>query len=265
MSAGLGLIGVAAEGPADGVGRIAIVVEHEVGMAVAGEPALDAVVVLREGAAYGAFGGVAIGPSGSGGDFVFMAEALAELIVGAADVLTERVPAGGFVPGEVVGREDSHIGANRHPPGRRIAGRGVAGPWDLAGDRQREQGASSNDSPKSDGSDGCFHEKCWFRRTLAAAVDPRGGTRSTTVESLRRRGGSGKVRWGPRRLPPGGTISASKGRWVLSRRERGSIWQGPGACAQRLRTSRKRRCGRRCVRRGWCGVRRCRRPLRSPS
>lgn len=67
------------------------------------EPALDAVLRLRDGGAHGLFGGGTIGVSGRSGDVAFSLETLAELVVGLADVLAQNVTAGGFVLAEVAG------------------------------------------------------------------------------------------------------------------------------------------------------------------
>ena len=103
MSAGFGLIGIAAERAANRVCEVAIVIDDEIGMAVAGEPALDLVVVLSEGGADGTLRGFTIGPGRGGGNFALVAESLAELVVCTTDVLAKRVAAGGLVLGKVVG------------------------------------------------------------------------------------------------------------------------------------------------------------------
>src|SRR5579862_5636642 len=65
-------------------------------------PAIDFRLVRAEGGGDGFFGGGKIGPGGGGGDITLAVETFAELVVGAADVLVERVAAALFVAAEVV-------------------------------------------------------------------------------------------------------------------------------------------------------------------
>jgi hypothetical protein len=105
MGAGLGLVGIAAKGASDGMGGIAVIIDDEIGVTSAAlEPAVDFFVVLGDGGSDGLFGGVAIGPGGGGGNIVLVAETLAQLIIGSADVFAKRVSAGGFVLGEIAAR-----------------------------------------------------------------------------------------------------------------------------------------------------------------
>jgi hypothetical protein len=65
-------------------------------------PAIDFSLVCTESGGNGFFGGIEVGPSGSGGDISFAIKAFAKLIVGAADVLVERVATALFVACEIV-------------------------------------------------------------------------------------------------------------------------------------------------------------------
>jgi len=61
------------------------------------EPAVDAVLVAGDGLADRLLRGGSIGPGGGRRDISFAFQPLAELVVGAADVLVQRVSTGGFV------------------------------------------------------------------------------------------------------------------------------------------------------------------------
>jgi hypothetical protein len=90
-----------AQRAADGVACIEM--QREVGARISAVvPAIDLGLVCAEGGGDGFFGGVAIRPGGSGGDVTLAFEALAEFIVGAADVLVESMTAALFVSGEIV-------------------------------------------------------------------------------------------------------------------------------------------------------------------
>jgi hypothetical protein len=86
---------------ADGVACVEM--QRKVGARIATVvPTIDLRLVCAEGGGDGFFGGVAIRPGGSGGDVTLAFEALAEFVVGAADVFVESVAAALFVAGEIV-------------------------------------------------------------------------------------------------------------------------------------------------------------------
>jgi len=66
-------------------------------MPVARQPSRYFVVLVRDGGPYRDFGRVAVVPGGGGGNVAFVFEALAELCVGAANMLAKGMAAGGFV------------------------------------------------------------------------------------------------------------------------------------------------------------------------
>jgi len=65
-------------------------------------PAIDFDLVGAESGGNGLFSGSKIGPCRSGRDVAFALEALAELIVGAADMLVESVAAALFIACQIV-------------------------------------------------------------------------------------------------------------------------------------------------------------------
>lgn len=98
MRAGLGLVGVVPQGSSDGVRRIAVIVEDEVGVAAfAAQPAIDLGATLFDRDSHSPLGRFTIGPGGGSGNIAFVTQALAKLIVGAADMLAKRVAPGGLV------------------------------------------------------------------------------------------------------------------------------------------------------------------------
>src|SRR5262249_28229123 len=110
VSTGFRLIGIAPQGSPNRLRRIAVVVDYKIGMtAFATEPAIDLGAILFQRTSDGSCGRLQIGPSGGGGDVSFMAKALRQLIVGAANVFAKCVPAGGLVLRQVA-REARSIG-----------------------------------------------------------------------------------------------------------------------------------------------------------
>lgn len=107
MCAGLHAVLAAAKCASKGMGGVAIVIEDEVGMAVAFEPAGDPVALLREGGAHGALGAIAVIPRRGGGDVALALESFVEFGVAAPDVLAEGVPTSGLVVGKIVAFTDS--------------------------------------------------------------------------------------------------------------------------------------------------------------
>jgi len=101
VSAELNLVFAAAEGSAEGMRGVAIVVEDKVGMLFAFQPAGDLAVLPGDGGAHSGFGAFAVVPGGSGGNVPLVLEALPKLSVGARDMLAQRVAAGRFVLGEI--------------------------------------------------------------------------------------------------------------------------------------------------------------------
>ena len=65
-------------------------------------PAIDLVLISTQSSGNRFFGSGAISPRRSGGNVALAVETLAELVVGAADVLVERVATALFVAREVV-------------------------------------------------------------------------------------------------------------------------------------------------------------------
>jgi hypothetical protein len=71
---------------------------------ILGEPLADTDLVVVETGADERLSSVAIGVAGGGGDLAFATKTIAEFLVGASNVLFERVSAAGFVEGEVTTR-----------------------------------------------------------------------------------------------------------------------------------------------------------------
>ncbi|SRR6266536_640086 len=91
--------------------------------AAAVEPVPDAVLGLGDGRAHGPLGSGAVGVRGCAGNVAFLLEAFEKLPIGAANVPTKDVAAGGFVLAEIAG------GADRECSSRpvRLLGSGRAG------------------------------------------------------------------------------------------------------------------------------------------
>lgn len=125
MRAGLDLIFTAAQGASERMRRVAVIVKHQVGVTVAVEPAGKFFVLLGERGADGGFGAGAVVPGGGRGDVLFVVEAFAELVVGAAYVLAQGVAAGRFVLGEIA-RGGAGVRCSGARAGRKRHRRGVA-------------------------------------------------------------------------------------------------------------------------------------------
>src|ERR1700678_557705 len=113
--------------------RRTVVVEHQIGVAArAVQPALDTILRCCDGRAHGSFSGLPVGVGRSAGYAALSLHALAQLIVGLADVLAENMAAGGFVLSEIARWAgcSAAFGLSRR---RRIGGAG--GRWRLAGDQ----------------------------------------------------------------------------------------------------------------------------------
>src|SRR5712692_9124887 len=82
------------------------------------QPALNAVLRLGDGRAYGMLGGVAVGISGGPRDIALVFEAFVEFVIGAADMLAKDVAAGGLVLGEVARGALPLFNADFVPTGR---------------------------------------------------------------------------------------------------------------------------------------------------
>ena len=78
-------------------GPIGDIIEHQVGMPSPVQPALNAVLVLRNRFADDALRGSPVRIGGSARDRGLALEPVAEFIVGATHVLAQDVPAGGFI------------------------------------------------------------------------------------------------------------------------------------------------------------------------
>ncbi len=65
-------------------------------------PAINLALVRTQSCGDRFFGGVKVGPGGSSGDVALVIEAFAQLVVGAADVLVQRMAAALFVASEIV-------------------------------------------------------------------------------------------------------------------------------------------------------------------
>ena len=104
MRTGLGLIGIAIQRATDRVGRVSIIIDHQVRMPYwAVEPAVDLVAILFDRHADGALGSFTICPRRSGGDIALVTESLPKFSVGAPNVFAERVAAGRFILREITG------------------------------------------------------------------------------------------------------------------------------------------------------------------
>jgi hypothetical protein len=116
-----------AQRAADGMPRVAVIIEHEVRMpARAGKPVGNFIAVLFEYGAHNALGRFTIRVSRGGGDVRFAVEALAEFDVSSAYVLAQGMSTRLCVLRQIV----SGSGAER--PGRRRVCIGAIGRWPLA-------------------------------------------------------------------------------------------------------------------------------------
>lgn len=104
MSAGFDAIFTATQCAPERVSGIAVVIKHEVGMAVAFEPTGNLCILISNGGPDGGLCARTVVPCGSGRNVAFAVEALAQLSVGASDVFAERVSARRFVLGKIVAR-----------------------------------------------------------------------------------------------------------------------------------------------------------------
>jgi hypothetical protein len=132
MRARLHLLLSAWERSAKGMAGISVIVEDKIRMpAFALEPALDLGVLLGNRGADGNLSGVAIIPGGRRGDVALTIEPLAELVVGASDMLAEGMPASGFVLREVAARAfrimRNGSGAGSFRPRSRLLGSAARG------------------------------------------------------------------------------------------------------------------------------------------
>src|SRR5689334_7710552 len=88
---------------ADGMRRVAIIIEHQVRVpARTGKPAGNFIAVLFEYGAHNTFRRFAIRVSRGGGDVRFALEALAKFVVGSAYVLAQGMSARLFVLRQIV-------------------------------------------------------------------------------------------------------------------------------------------------------------------
>ena len=114
MRARLGCFLTTTQRAADGMRRVAIIIEHQVRVpARPRKPAGNFIAVLFEYGAHNALGRFTIRVSRSGGDVRFALEALAKFVVGSSYVLTQGMSTHLFVLRQSV----SGSGAER--PGRR--------------------------------------------------------------------------------------------------------------------------------------------------
>src|SRR5712691_5102460 len=100
-------------------GLAAVVVENQVGMSAgAAEPPLNTVLRQRDGRADGMFCGSAVGIGRGARDVAFLFEALAEFVIGPANMLTEYVAACGFITAQVAWGTLPELSPDFVPPGR---------------------------------------------------------------------------------------------------------------------------------------------------
>jgi hypothetical protein len=98
MRTRLGLIGIAIQCATDRVGRVSIIIDHQIRMPYrAVEPAVDLLPVLFDRRANCALGTFAICPRRCGGDIALVTESLSKFSVGASNVFAERVAARRFI------------------------------------------------------------------------------------------------------------------------------------------------------------------------
>jgi len=122
VGAGAGLSIAPVEGTPDR--RVGVVIEHQVGVSPGTvEPALNAVLILRDGSADGVLGGSAVGVGGRAGDITLALQPLAKFVIGPADMLAEDVSTGRFVLGEVARRTLDRVSFNPYLPLARRRGR----------------------------------------------------------------------------------------------------------------------------------------------
>src|SRR5579871_2695806 len=104
MSAGFDAIFTTTQCAPERMSGIAIVIKHEVGMAVAFEPSGNLRVLISDGSPDGSLCARTVVPCRSGRNVAFAVEALAQFGVTPPDVLAERVPSCGFVLRKIVAR-----------------------------------------------------------------------------------------------------------------------------------------------------------------
>jgi hypothetical protein len=97
MGARLDVVVTPAQSSSEGMRGVSVVVEDEVRMSIAIEPAGNSVALLFECGADNCFGAFAVIPGRGGGDVALVCEAFAEFGVGASYVFAQSVAAGGLI------------------------------------------------------------------------------------------------------------------------------------------------------------------------